>query len=487
VVVLQPSYEGVGSDFKGLDTQRDLTPLVKKSYPDAEVEHAYLRKASVNLQVKNLKGDVFINLCNGSWDEELPAIEVVMALEKEGKAFTGADSSFYEPTRESMKKFCVFWGINTPRHVFAYDNDDVQEAILTLNFPLFVKHYCSYNSIGITKDCKVRTPEQLKEQFAVFKNKYGGALIEEFVDGREFSVLVVSNPANERDPLVFPPVECVFENPEFNFKTFDIKWANATASWVPLPDEKIIAKLYEIAKRVFTSFKGNGYGRIDFRMDAKEDIYFLEINPNCSIFYHDEVPATADMILMLEGTGKAGMLRHMIEFGLKRQRENTPIYKTRLDPVRGHSMIALRDIRAGERIYKVEETPQILVSKDYVASNFDQYGQELVRHYAYPVSGDLSLIWPSDPKDWKPIGHSCDPNAWFTGLDLYARRDISKGQAIVIDYATVHIQDPVNFKCDCGEKLCRGGWKGEDFLQPWFHERYGDHVSSFVKEEKRKH
>jgi len=30
---------------------------------------------------------------------------------------------------------------------------------------------------------------------------------------------------------------------------------------------------------------GTGYGRTDIRVDANGDAYFLEINPNCGIFY----------------------------------------------------------------------------------------------------------------------------------------------------------------------------------------------------------
>lgn len=52
-----------------------------------------------------------------------------------------------------------------------------------------------YNSVGITVKSRVANATELHEEAAKMINQYGGALIEEFVDGREFSCLVSSNPA----------------------------------------------------------------------------------------------------------------------------------------------------------------------------------------------------------------------------------------------------------------------------------------------------
>ena len=47
--------------------------------------------------------DVYFNLCDGAADEDTPGIEVVQALERHRVPFTGATSTFYEPSREAMK------------------------------------------------------------------------------------------------------------------------------------------------------------------------------------------------------------------------------------------------------------------------------------------------------------------------------------------------------------------------------------------------
>jgi len=191
------------------------------------------------------------------------------------------------------------------------------------------------------------------------------------------------------------------------------------------------------------------------------------------------------MILMLDGAGKVGFCKSIIEFALKRHRDKTPLYKTRLHPTLGMEIVAARNIKEGERIYKVEETAHNLVTKKHVENTWEEGNKELFNHFAYPISEDLFVLWSDEPEDWKPMNHSCDPNAWVTGLDLYARKDIAKGEPIRMDYATMYTHNQANFKCLCGEEGCRGTWKSDDFIQPWFIERYGDHVTDHVKQSRK--
>jgi hypothetical protein len=97
--------------------------------------------------------------------------------------------------------------------------------------------------VGITEKSKVSCRAELEQQAAYFIETFGGALIEEFIDGREFSCLVCSNPKSDQvrmlscvhacayrhsqDPILFHPVECVWE-PHLNFKTFAYKWSGGT-------------------------------------------------------------------------------------------------------------------------------------------------------------------------------------------------------------------------------------------------------------------
>ncbi len=56
---------------------------------------------------------------------------------------------------------------------------------------------------------------------------------------------------------------------------------------------------------VYVHIDGEGYARADIRMNEKGELFMLELNPNCSIFYPDDDGSTADVILMLDGFGKS--------------------------------------------------------------------------------------------------------------------------------------------------------------------------------------
>ena len=101
------------------DSACDPSPWLQ----DHALERHLVHKSSAVRQVRDLvkRGnfDVFINLCDGAWDEDRAGIEVVQTLERLGAAFTGANSAFFEPTRAAMKLVCHQFGIATPNFMFA--------------------------------------------------------------------------------------------------------------------------------------------------------------------------------------------------------------------------------------------------------------------------------------------------------------------------------------------------------------------------------
>src|SRR5947209_6072417 len=139
ICILEPSYQNSDSPMKDYDPPADVI----RHLEDHECETVYVHKATAVRQVVELSRrdfDVFINLCDGAWDEDRPGIEVVQTLERLGLPFTGATSDFYDPSREMMKRVCHFWGIKSPAYVFAADSQSIKLAAKSLRFPLIVKH-----------------------------------------------------------------------------------------------------------------------------------------------------------------------------------------------------------------------------------------------------------------------------------------------------------------------------------------------------------
>jgi D-alanine-D-alanine ligase len=72
--------------------------------------------------------------------------------------------------------------------------------------------------------------------------------------------------------------------------------------------------LRDVSAKIFLALDGNSFGRIDFRMNDKEEIFFLEMNPNCGVFYKSiEYYGSADLILHHDPIGHEGFLKLLFE------------------------------------------------------------------------------------------------------------------------------------------------------------------------------
>jgi len=368
ICILQSSYEDTKSVFKEVDVYSNPARWLEN---DNQCTNVFISKSTAMQQIRDLSKqgyDMFVNLCDGAWDEDRAGMEVVKALEKYNLPFTGCSSYFYEPSKETMKMVAHYMGVRTPAFVFAYDDAAIEEAGKLLNFPLIVKHFNGYSSIGMTRDSRCENIEGLRVQARKMIDAFGGALIEEFVDGKEFTVLVAENPENPSNPITFVPVECAFPQGE-SFKHFDLKWIDFDGmTWSPVTDQKIAEEIRDMGRKVFSGFKADSYARLDLRMDRQGRLFFLEINPYCGIFYPPETFGSADCILKFDPMKHRGFLEHIMRCAKLRQQRRHHAQKTeiRFRPDAGYNMYAARDIQAGEIIEQWEERPQHLVTRQWV-------------------------------------------------------------------------------------------------------------------------
>ncbi len=479
ICVLQSSYLLSDSPLKEDDFLLDIRPHLLEH----EVEIADIHKATAVRQVRELvqQGfDLFINLCDGAWDEDRAGIEVVQALERYNVPFTGATSDFYEPTREDMKRVCHNYGIGTPRHYFAMAEADIEEAVQSLRFPMIVKHPNSYSSIGMTRSSRVETPTALRIETTRMIEQFGEALIEEFIDGREFTVLVVENAADTQNPVVFQAMEFLFPQGE-TFKHYDLKWIEyQDMSCRPCEDAELNERLRAMSQQMFLGLNGAGYGRCDIRMNADGELFMLEINPNCGIFYSPEEAGSADFILLNHPNGYAYFLSLIQKAAFQRQQSKLKNWRLRLDARSTYGMYAATNIAVGELIEPFEEQAHFLVSRTHVEKHWNAQWKTWLGQYGYPITEEVWVMWSNNPRDWKPINHSCNPNAWLDNLNLVARRCIPRGEQITVDYATFYHASMPEFACECGSPDCRRLITGNDATKP-FMVNYDQHVSDYVK------
>lgn len=263
--------------------------------------------------------DLYFNLCDGADNpqEDYDGIDIVSALEELHLPFTGADSRFYDPSREEMQAIADSSGISFAQGV-NISNPAELNAVKNLTYPLMVKHPQSFASTAMTRNSRVDDPRKLREQVKRICNRFGSARVEEFIEGAEFTVLVIDNPDDPESPFVYPPAELILPQGE-NFLHSHVKWKE----WVylkPVDDKTLALRLMEMARRMYVAMDGVGYARCDIRLGQDGQLYMIEINPNCGILFKPEDLGPADVMMEYDPDGHAGFLDRIFRAAIIRNK-----------------------------------------------------------------------------------------------------------------------------------------------------------------------
>jgi D-alanine-D-alanine ligase len=148
-----------------------------------------------------------------------------------------------------------------------------------LKYPLFAKPVHEGTGKGIDEKSKIKTYPQLKSRVKyLIKNYHEPVLIEEYLEGEEFTVGIVGNP-----PHVIGTMQVVFDTSKVeDFYSYKVKeHYEEFVHYVcpPKIDPDRLESIEEIALRAYKVIDCKDFGRVDIRCDADGNPYFLEINP----------------------------------------------------------------------------------------------------------------------------------------------------------------------------------------------------------------
>ncbi len=191
-----------------------------------------------------------------------------------------------------------------------------------LMFPLIVKSISEEASLGISQASIVEDDEKLKERVAFIHHSIGtGALVERYIEGREFYVGIMGNGHLQ----VLPVWELIMDKLPEDAKriaTQRVKWSRKYQDKYGITSEEAkslpVGKAEEIqhlAKRVYRALGLSGYARIDVRMDAEGKVYVLEANPNPQIAHEEDFADSAEKA----DYSYKGLLQELLNVGLRWQ------------------------------------------------------------------------------------------------------------------------------------------------------------------------
>ncbi|HKB88539.1 MAG TPA: ATP-grasp domain-containing protein [Patescibacteria group bacterium] len=277
---------------KQTDLEFDLPYVIneiKKSIE--ELGHTIIKvEADENAftKLKKLKGkiDIVFNIAEGLWGEaretQIPIICEILKIPYTHSGPTTHTISLDKSFTNLILKGAE--GINVPESHVVKEKNWVLPS--RLKFPLIVKPNSEGSSKGVLDANVVNNQRDLKKRVEFVSEKFTKeVLIEEYVDGREFTVAVMGN----EELTVLPIIEQKFDflpKGMNKIASFELKWLYED-SLTDLHDAyDCPAKLStsqrkeieRVTKEVYRILDVKDCARLDFRMNKKGKLYFIEIN-----------------------------------------------------------------------------------------------------------------------------------------------------------------------------------------------------------------
>jgi D-alanine--D-alanine ligase len=264
--------------------------------------------------------DIVFNIAEGfkgrNRESQVPAMLELLDI-----PYTGSDPATLSLALDKAlaKKIVRQAGIMTPNFQLMHTGKERLDKQFT-SFPLIVKPVAEGSSKGVVSKSVCRNEAELRDVVREIVTRYKQpALIEEYIGGREFTVGLLG----ERRPRVLPPMEIVFldkadETPIYSFQ-HKLDWTDRIRYDAPAKLEPaLLEKLRAAARGSFMALGCRDVGRIDFRMDDKGRIYFIECNPLPGL-----TPGWSDLVLIAQGAGMdyRGLIGEIMAPAIRRYKE----------------------------------------------------------------------------------------------------------------------------------------------------------------------
>jgi D-alanine-D-alanine ligase len=206
------------------------------------------------------------------------------ALELMGIPYTGSGVLGSALAMDKFRTKLVWQAMNlpVPDYTLLTAESDWAAVVQQLGLPLFVKPANEGSSVGISK---VKRVEDLPVAYAEAAKHDTIVIAERFVGGGEYTVAILGG-------LALPVIKI---EPANEFYDYEAKYLRDDTryhcpSGLPVATE---AEMQQLARQAFSVIGGQGWGRVDFLIDEKGQVYLLEINTSPGMTDHSLVPMAA--------------------------------------------------------------------------------------------------------------------------------------------------------------------------------------------------
>ncbi len=236
--------------------------------------------------------EMFFLALHGQWGEDG---QIQQILESKSLLFTGSGSKASRLAFDKIKANELFLenGIRVPKSHEVSQGTNFDELVQQLNNEkgkFVVKPPLQGSSLGV----EIRVGSLAAVRSAIdCMEKYGSAMIEDFLSGPEFTVGIVGDE-------VLPIIEI---RSKMGFYDYTAKYLSDETEYLfdTINDVILAREMQEIALKCFDVIGAKDLARVDFMLDENGDCYVLEINTIPGFTSHSLLPKAAHHKGLSEG------------------------------------------------------------------------------------------------------------------------------------------------------------------------------------------
>ena len=300
-------------------TEYDVTSSLRAMGHDVRVLGMGDSLSELRNAIAEWKPDVAFNLL-----EEFQGIVtydqyVVAFLELMRLPYTGCNPRGMMISRDKVlsKQILAYHRIPTARFALLPRNRRYREP-RRLAYPLFVKSATEDASLGISQASIVHDAQKLRERVEfIHEQTSSDALVEEYVEGREFYVGVLGNERLTTFPLwelnfgTLPDVMAGIATRKVKWdRKYQRKHGIGTGPAGDLP-EGLPTRIAQLARRIYRALCLSGYARIDLRLRTDGSIFVLEANANPNLAQIEDFATSA----LAASVGYDALLERIMQLG----------------------------------------------------------------------------------------------------------------------------------------------------------------------------
>ena len=265
----------------GTSNERDVSLVSGKNVVDALVSLNKYDVIPVVLDRDSVEDVPDCDACflalHGGWGE---SGGVQAALDKRKIPYTGPGAKASQIAMDKVKTKMVLEMKGVPTAKWTLASPGTEASPLPL--PVVVKPPCDGSSVGISKVLTAAEWKPALDAALAAQGGKGEVMVEAFIEGREITVAVI-------DGAPLPVIEICAKGGWYGY---DEKY-NSDETRYPFPDDPFLPLVQQIAVDAYRACGCRGVTRVDFRIDAKNRPFVLELNTLPGMTGHSLVPKAA--------------------------------------------------------------------------------------------------------------------------------------------------------------------------------------------------